>query len=159
MVALATSFVGVWNSALSGGAPDDVSPDAEFLDRLAADREAMCLEGVEPIDAFWRDTCAVRLVVSREDLNKDGSYELVVFIAQSYSCGASNCDTHVYEKRDGEWIFLTSGENGLETFDDPDSEWPILIFHGRRGQVWRETEAGGSYRGFCASDRCRSEQG
>ncbi len=155
-VMLATGVVG---TAVAGGASDDFALDAEFLDRLTEEREAMCLEGTEPVDADARRWCSVRLSVSREDLNKDGSYELIVYIAQLSFCGASTCDLNVYERRDGEWVYLTGGENGFETFDDPESEWPILIFYGRRGQVWRETENGGAYVSFCASDYCRWEQG
>lgn len=156
---LLASLLGLSGLALAGGLPDDTPRDAEFLDRLVEEREAMCLEGVEPIDAFWRRTCAVRLSVSREDLNKDGAYELIVFISQSYSCGASSCDLDVYEKRDGDWVYLTGGENNLETFEDPKSEWPILIFFGYSGRIWKETEDQGEYVWFCVSDLCRWEQG
>ncbi len=158
---LLASLLGFSNPALANHTrilTEDFGLETAFLTQLVEEREEICFaDSIDPADPIAVHGCTVRLKVWREDLNKDGAYELFVLVEQADLCGSAGCDLNLYERRFGEWTLMTNGSafGRPEVFDDPANDWPILVFFGFSGRIWKKTERGGEYVWFCVSDLCR----
>ncbi len=101
---------------------DNFGEDLAFIDGFLKRSWGHYYKPDEPLD--WPELTLDRVSVGRYDANGDGRAELFVNVGYGPLCGTVGCPTHVFEKKDGEWVEVDGvsgmmGDSTMNVWVDP----------------------------------------
>ena len=101
---------------------DNFGQDLAFIDSFLKRSWPHYYKRNEPLD--WPELTLDRVSVGRYDVNGDGQSELFMNVGYGPLCGTVGCPTHVFAKRDGEWVEVDHvsgmmGDSSMDVWVDP----------------------------------------